>query len=74
MSDPALSTKDMARWMGSSTEYVRGEIVDGKIPFDNISRSPRRREYRVRLSDFIAYLRARGYRRLPQADDFKTTN
>ncbi len=71
MSNPALSTRDLARWLGTTTEYVRGEIVDGKLPFENISRSPRRREYRVRLSDFVAYLQARGRTRFPSAADFE---
>lgn len=70
MSDPALTTKDIADWMGVTPAYVRGEITDGKLPYDDVSNSPKRRDYRIRYSDFIDYLKRRGYRKLPEPSEF----
>lgn len=61
----------MAEWLGVGTDYIVGELQDGRMHFENVSRGTGRRCYRVRLSDFVAYLKARGYQRFPTAQDFR---
>lgn len=74
VNDPALTTRELADWLGTSTEYVRLELVNGKMPFENISRVPFRKDYRVRFSDFVEYCRSAGRNRLPSLDDFHAAN
>lgn len=69
MSDPALTTRQVANWIGVTQAYVRGEIKDGRLHAENIGRRGSR-EYRIRFSALATWAEAQGYRRLPQLTDF----
>jgi hypothetical protein len=54
--DPTLSTRECAKKIGLDTEYIVGEIRDGRLKAFVISRPGRRPIYRVTPADFDAYL------------------
>jgi hypothetical protein len=68
--NPALTTSAIARWLGVTDEYVRGEILDGRLPFKNVGNGTRKR-YTVQLTEFRQWCADRGYKRLPQLEDFQ---
>jgi excisionase family DNA binding protein len=60
LKNPAFTTRTIADWLGTTTEYVRSEIATGALPAANVSRTARK-EYRVRYSQFLAYLKRKRY-------------
>ena len=70
MSDPALTTRQCADWLGLSVSYVLGEVKDGHLLADNVGRGAKKARYRIRYSDFLTYLKARRYRHLPTPEVF----
>ena len=65
-SDPPLTTRDCADWMGVSTDYIRGAIDDGKLEAETVTISGRKL-HRIHLDAFRAWLQAIGWKRLPRA-------
>ena len=55
---PWLTTARCASLIGMTTDFVRGEIQDGRLRAYVIRRPGKRAVYRVRSSDFTDYLRA----------------
>lgn len=64
-SDPPLTTRDCADWMGVGTDFIRGAIEDGQLQAEDV-RVNGKRLIRVHLDAFVAYLRAIGWKRLPR--------
>lgn len=73
-SDPPLTTRDVADWMGLTTEWVRGAIDEGvpvaggrvvKLEAETLTVN-NRRTHRIYLDAFRAFLKAIGWRRLPK--------
>jgi excisionase family DNA binding protein len=48
--------------MGVTTEYIRGEIEDGKLQAERLPGG----SYRIYVDEFIAYLRRIGWKRVPK--------
>jgi len=73
--DEALTARDCADWMGCSTEWIRRAINTGvtaadgatmvKLAAATVSSTGRRRTYRVYRQDFIAFLTAIGWSKIP---------
>ncbi len=63
--DPPLTTRDCADWMGVTTEFIRGEIDDGKLEAEDVMVNGRR-IIRVHLDEFRAYLQKIGWKRIPK--------
>lgn len=55
-SDPTLDTTDCARRLGVSTDFIVGEIRDGRLLAIVIERPGRRAIYRVSEEAFAAYI------------------
>jgi hypothetical protein len=53
-----LSTAKCAAIIGVTTDFIRGEIIDGRLRAYIIQRPGKRRLYRVRDIDFRVYLQA----------------
>lgn len=72
--DPPLTTRDCADWLGFSTEWVRHAIEEGQpVAGDGVVRLRAerlvvngRRTYRIHLDQFIAFLEAIGWARIPR--------
>lgn len=64
-SDPPLTTRDCADWMGVGTDFIRGAIEDGQLQAEDV-RVNGKRLIRIHLVDFVTYLRAIGWKRLPR--------
>lgn len=71
--DPPLTTRHVADWMGRSTSWVRGAIDEGVWVPGGLVRLKaetmvigRRRTHRVHLDDFIDFLRHIGWKRIPR--------
>jgi len=70
--DPPLTTRHVADWMGRSTTWVRGAIDDGvwipggllRLKAETIVLNGRR-THRIHLDEFIEFLRAIGWKRIP---------
>jgi hypothetical protein len=70
-----LTARDCADWMGCSTEWIRRAINTGvtaadgttmvKLAAQTVSGTGRRRTYRIYRDDFIIFLTAIGWSRLP---------
>jgi hypothetical protein len=70
-----LTARDCADWMGCSTEWIRRAINTGvtaadgavtvKLVAATVSGTGRRKFYRVYRDDFIAFLTAIGWSKLP---------
>jgi hypothetical protein len=69
-----LTTRDCADWMGYSTQWVRQAITRGvtaadgrtlKLAADAMSLTARRPTFRVYRDDFITFLTAIGWKRIP---------
>ena len=60
-----LTTGECARWMGVGTAYVRAEIIEGFLIANNIGKFAHRMDYRIYFPNFVAYLRARRWSRIP---------
>ena len=63
--DPPLTTRDCADWMGVTTEFIRGAIDDGELVAEDAMVNGRRM-IRVYLDDFRAYLQKIGWKRIPK--------
>jgi excisionase family DNA binding protein len=64
---PPLSTRECAEFMGVSTDYIVKAIKAGELRAE-CARRPGARNvlYRVHEDEFIAWLRALGWSRLPK--------
>jgi len=51
-----LSTRQCGSLIGMTTEFIRGEIRDGRLPACKLARDGKRPAYRVRVEDFDTYL------------------
>jgi hypothetical protein len=71
--DPPLTTRDAAEYMGFTTEWIRGAIDEGvrvrsqlvQLEAETITINGRR-VHRIHLDHFIAFLQAIGWRRVPR--------
>jgi len=71
--DPPLTTRDVGDYMGRSTSWVRGAIDEGvwvpgglvRLKAESLTFNGRR-THRIHLDDFIAFLQAIGWRRIPR--------
>jgi excisionase family DNA binding protein len=61
---PPLSTRECADFMGVSTTYIVEQIKAGKLPAERVPSGPRTL-YRVHEDDFVAFLKAVKWSRLP---------
>lgn len=69
-SQPPLSTRECADFMGVSTTYIVEAIKAGELPAEDARRpGAGRAVYRVHEDDFIAFLRTRNWKRLPRTSD-----
>jgi hypothetical protein len=73
--DDVLTVRDCAEWMGCSTEWIRRAINTGvtapdrstvKLAAETLSGTGRRRTHRVYRDDFIAFLTAIGWSKIPR--------
>lgn len=72
-SDPPLTTRACADWMGVTPSWIRSAITEGvpvrgglvTLDAEVLVLSAHRRLYRVHLDQFIVFLRAIGWRRIP---------
>jgi excisionase family DNA binding protein len=55
--DPRLTTSDCAQRLGVSTQFIVGEIREGRLRALVIQRGRRRAMYRIAPADLAAYLR-----------------
>jgi hypothetical protein len=62
--EPPLTTRDCADWMGVTTEYIRGAIVDGQLEAEIVTVNGRRM-IRVHVDQFREYLQRIGWKRIP---------
>jgi hypothetical protein len=65
-SDPPLTTRDCADWIGTGTDYVVGAINAGELKAERFARPGKRAQYRIHLDDFIAFLKSIGFQRIPR--------
>jgi hypothetical protein len=65
--DPPLTTRDCADWVGMDTKYIREEIEAGTLKAERFGRPGRKPIYRIHVDDFIAFLRTIGFQRLPKS-------
>jgi hypothetical protein len=65
--DPPLSTRACADWMGMGTDYIVDAIKAGDLQAERFGRAGKRQQYRIHLDAFIAFLRKIGFRRLPKS-------
>jgi hypothetical protein len=71
--DPPLTTRHVADWMGRSTSWVRGAIDEGvwvpgglvRLRAETMVFSGRR-THRIHLDEFIDFLGAIGWKRIPR--------
>ena len=71
--DPPLTTRDCADWMGLTTEFIRGAIDEGvsvhghqvHLGAETVTLN-RRRIHRIHLDDFVTFLQAIGWKRIPR--------
>ena len=72
--DEVLTARDCADWMGYSTEWIRRAIKTGvtapdgtvvKLEAETVSLTGRRRVHRIYRDDFITFLIAIGWTRIP---------
>jgi hypothetical protein len=72
-SDPPLTTRACADWMGFTTEWVRAAIDEGvgvggrvvRLEAETL-RLNGRRSHRIHLDAFITFLQAIGWKRIPR--------
>ncbi len=60
-----LTTGQCARWMGVATSYLVSEIREGFLIANNVGKMGHRHDYRIYFPNFVAYLRARRWSRIP---------
>lgn len=60
-SDPPLTVKDFATYIGKSSDYVRKAIRAGELEAANLPSAAGRPSYSLELRACIAFLKARGY-------------
>jgi excisionase family DNA binding protein len=63
--DPPLTTRECADWMGMSTEFIRGAIKDHELEAEDITVNGRR-VIRIHQDAFRTYLQRIGWKRLPK--------
>jgi len=62
LSDPTLSTRDCADYLGVSTDFVVGEIQDGRLVAKVLERPGLRKIYRVSRTELDAYVVRYGWK------------
>ena len=67
--DPCLTTRDCASRLGVSTEFIRGEIRDGRLKALVIERPPNRLIFRVSERELAEYVRRYQWTTVPDAID-----
>ena len=60
-----LTTTQCARWMGVGSSYIVAEIREGYLIANNLGKFKHRADYRVFFPNFVAYLRAKRWSRIP---------
>jgi hypothetical protein len=65
VTDPPLTTRDCADWMGMTTEFIRGAVDEKTLEAEDTVINGRR-AIRIHLDDFITYLKRIGWKRLPR--------
>ena len=73
LSDPPLTTRECADWMGFSTDWVRAAIDEGvmiegelvKLEAETLTINGRR-VHRIHLDRFVAFLQAIHWKRIPR--------
>ncbi len=60
-----LTTSQCARWMGVETRYIIREINEGFLMANNVGHMGHRHDYRIYFGNFVAYLRARHWSKIP---------
>jgi excisionase family DNA binding protein len=64
---PPLSTRECADLIGVSTDFILDAIKDGALRAERLQRRPGARAiYRVFEEDFLGWLKASGWSRMPQ--------
>lgn len=58
ITDPPLTTRACADWIGSSTDYIRDAIADGEL----LGTGRVGRAHRVTYDSFVAFCRRKGFR------------
>ena len=53
---PWLSTRQAADIIGMDADFVRGEVLDGRLRAIIIQRPGKRRVFRIRAADFSIYM------------------
>lgn len=72
MTDPQkptspLSTRECAEFMGVTTDYIVAAIKDGALRAEAFRpEGVRKTLYRIQEADFVAWLKAGGWKRLPK--------
>jgi hypothetical protein len=65
--DPPLTTRACADWMGMGTDYIVDAIKAGDLNAERFGRPGKRAQYRVHLDEFIRFLQKIGFQRLPKS-------
>jgi excisionase family DNA binding protein len=69
VTDPPLTTRLAADWMGVETDYIVDAIKAGELRAERFNRPGKRAQYRIHLNDFIAFLRLTKFQRLPKPSE-----
>jgi excisionase family DNA binding protein len=64
--DPPLTTRDCADWVGMGTDYIIDAIKAGDLKAERFAKPGKRAQYRIHLDDFTEFLKAIGFSRLPK--------
>lgn len=68
LDDPHLTTRQCAEYSGYTTQYFRNAISKGLLQAEYArSKGARRGAHRIRYSDFVAFLKSIGFKRIPAA-------
>ena len=65
--DPPLTTRACADWMGMGTEYIVDAIKAGDLKAERFGMPGKRPRYRIHLDDFVTFLQKIGFQRLPKS-------
>lgn len=68
-SDPPLTPRACADWMGVSPSYIRGLIHDKHLRAEKVVVGDRRPLYRIYFDDFVKCLKRLNWSRLPRAGE-----
>jgi hypothetical protein len=65
--DPPLTARECADWMGMGTDYIWDAIKAGDLKAERFGMPGKRAKYRIHLDDFIRFLQKIGFQRLPKS-------